>query len=74
MNQNLKLNWMFGTSFTFSVIFHDEIPCFLYLELNASSLKFFIWTSNASMSIFSEMPVVLCKAELSEQYLPLFRS
>ena len=28
MNQNLKLDWMFGTSFTFSVIFHDEIPCF----------------------------------------------
>ena len=28
MNQNLNPIWMFGTSFTFSVIFHDEIPCF----------------------------------------------
>lgn len=28
MNQNLKPNWMFGTSFIFFFIFHDEIPCF----------------------------------------------
>ncbi len=29
MNQNLKPNWMFGTSFTFSVIFHDESIFFI---------------------------------------------
>lgn len=29
MNQNLKLNWMFGTNFTFSVIFHDKSIFFI---------------------------------------------